>query len=257
MSDRRLANGPLRVVPSVALIALLAFTRTAGADKGEALAILVRADAPRVALSEARMKLRVTTSRTGAAAMAGEFAVFVKGPEKIRIDFLAPEDRGKSLIVNGKDAWLILPGTKNPIKVPRSHRVTGGFAVADVARTRFVDDYDAVIERSETFGGRVCDVLRLTEKKGRDPAFPVLRVWVDREKSRTRKIVFLLPSGKTAREATFDEWGVLGGTPTVTRMTVVDALREGTTVVEYLEAEKAKLDDSLFSPAAVRGAPTR
>ena len=88
----------------------------------------------------------MTTTRTGAAAFAGEFAVLVKGPEKIRIEFLAPGDQGKLLIVNGRDAWLVLPGTKNPIKVPRSHRVTGGFAVADVARTRFVDDYDATVE---------------------------------------------------------------------------------------------------------------
>jgi hypothetical protein len=103
--------------------------------------------------------------------------------------------------------------------------VTGGFAAADVARTRFVDDYDGVIERSETFLGRVCDVLLLRAKKGRDPAFPVLRVWIDREEGRTRKVVFLLSSGKTAREATFDEWGELGGVATVTRMTIVDALR--------------------------------
>jgi outer membrane lipoprotein-sorting protein len=249
MSDRRLA--------AALLLAFFVGAPPVRGDGGAAAAILARADAPRTALSEARMKLRVTTSRTGAAAFAGEFTVLVKGPEKIRVEFAAPEDRGKLLLVNGKDAWLVLPGTKNPIKVPRSHRVTGGFAVADVARTRFVDDYDAVVERDETFGGRLCDVLRLTEKKGRDPAFPVLRVWVDRAEGRTRKIVFLLPSGKTAREATFDEWGSLRGVPTVTRMTIVDALRPGTTVVEYLDAEKAVLDDALFAPSAAPAVPGR
>jgi len=248
MSDRRLVVAFPGITPLLTLLALPVIALPARGDSGEAAAILARADAPRTALSEARMKLRVTTSRTGAAAFAGEFAVLVKGSEKIRIEFLAPADRGKLLLVNGKDAWLVLPGTKNPIKVPRSHRVTGGFAVADVARTRFVDDYDAVVERSETFAGRPCDVLRLSGKKGRDPAFPVLRVWVDREEGRTRKVVFLLPSGKTAREATFDEWGTLRGVPTVTRMTIVDALRPGTTVVEYLDAEKAVLDDALFAP---------
>jgi outer membrane lipoprotein-sorting protein len=254
MSDRPKATGLLRLGP---VLALLAAALPALADAGEAAAILARADAPRTALSEARMKLRVTTSRPGAAAFAGEFAVLVKGPEKIRIEFLAPADRGKLLLVNGKDAWLVLPGTKNPIKVPRSHRVTGGFAVADVARTRLVEDYDAVVERSEEFGGRACDVLRLTGRKGRDPAFPVLRVWVDRKEGRTRKIVFLLPSGKTAREATFDEWGTLRGVPTVTRMSIVDALRPGTTVVDYLDAEKATLDDALFEPRAGAAVPGR
>ena len=260
MSDRRLAVRAPGLFPLLALLVFLAHApvaRAEASEAAEAAAILARADAPRTALSEARMKLRVTTSRAGASAFAGEFAVLVKGPEKIRIEFLAPADRGKLLIVNGRDAWLVLPGTKNPIKVPRSHRVTGGFAVADVARTRFVDDYDAVVERSETFGGRPCDVLRLTGKKGRDPAFPVLRVWIDREESRIRKVVFLLPSGKTAREATFDEWGTLRGVSTVTRMTIVDSLRSGTTVVDYLDAEKATLDDALFVPPTRAVAPDR
>lgn len=254
MSERRLAAG--LALPVLALF-LPALALPARGDAGDAAAILARADGARTALSEARLKLRVSTTRPGAESFAGEFAVLVKGPEKIRIEFLAPEDKGKLLVVNGKDAWLVLPGTKNPIKVPRSHRVTGGFAVADVARTRFVDDYDAVVERGDTLDGRACDVLRLAAKKGRDPAFPVLRVWIDRAEGRTRKVVFLLPSGKTAREATFDAWGSLRGVPTVTRMTIVDALRPGTTTVEYLDAEKAKLDDALFDPLAAQAAAKR
>ena len=254
MSERRVAAGLALLVLALLLLALAPSAR---GDAGDAASILARADGPRTAFPEARMKIRVSTSRPGAESFAGEFAVLVKGPEKIRIEFLAPEDRGKVLIVSGKDAWLVLPGTRNPIRVPRSHRVTGGFAVADVARTRFVDDYDGVVERSDTLDGRACDVLRLTAKKGRDPAFPVLRVWVDRAEGRTRKVVFLLPSGKTAREATFDEWGSLRGVPTVTRMTIVDALRAGTTVVEYLDAEKAQLPDALFEPAPANAAAIR
>lgn len=248
MSDRRLAAALVLLV-----LALLALAAAHPAKGEEAASILARADAPRTALSEARMKLRVSGAQPGGkGSFRGEFAVLVKGPEKLRIEFLAPEDQGKLLIVNGKDAWLVLPGTRNPIKVPRSHRVTGGFAVADVARTRLVDDYDPTLERTEELSGRTCDVLLLRAKKGRDPAFPVLRVWVDRGESRIRKMVFLLPSGKTAREATFDEWGTLRGVPTVTRMTILDALRPGTTLVEYVDAEKAKLDDALFAPPAAR-----
>lgn len=252
MSDRRLAAGLVLLLLALLLLAVVHPARSAPPD---AAAILARADKPRAALQEARMKLRVSGSQPGGkGSFRGEFAVLVKGSEKLRIEFLAPEDAGKHLIVNGKDAWLVLPGTRNPIKVPRSHRVTGGFAVADVARTRFVEDYDATVERSEELAGRTCDVLLLRARKGRDPAFPVLRVWVDREEGRTRKVVFLLPSGKTAREATFEVWGEIRGIPTVTRMTIVDALRPGTTVVEYLDVEKAKLDDVLFVPTKVPAA---
>lgn len=43
----------------------------------------------------------------------------------------------------------------------------------------------------------------------------------------------------------------------MTRMTIVDALRPGTTLVEYLDAEKAVLDDALFAPPVTAGAPGR
>jgi len=43
----------------------------------------------------------------------------------------------------------------------------------------------------------------------------------------------------------------------VTRMSIVDALRPGTTVVDYLDAEKATLDDALFEPPARADVPGR
>ena len=107
MSERRLTAGILLL--ALALV-LLALASSAVGDAGEAAAIAARADAARAAFPEARMKLRISTSRPGAEAFAGEFEVLVKGPEKVRIEFLAPQDRGKLLIVNGKDAWLVLPG---------------------------------------------------------------------------------------------------------------------------------------------------
>jgi outer membrane lipoprotein-sorting protein len=182
------------------------------------------------------------------------FAVEAKGRDKSRIRFLNPSDAGKSVVQVGDDVWLLLPNTVNPIRVPKSHRLEGGFSAADMSRTRFAEDYEAIVERTDVLNARSCFVLRLTAKPGRNPSYPVVRVWIDEKEGLYRKAVFLVASGKTARETTFDEYRPYHGVLSLAKMTIVDTLRPGTTVVEYLDYEKKSLPDSLF---AFRPAPPR
>jgi outer membrane lipoprotein-sorting protein len=214
-------------------------------------ALLARAERVKDAWPEVVITLRVTTAKPGAAPATGAFAVEAKGREKSRIRFLNPSDAGTSVVQVGDDVWLVLPNTRNPIRVPKSHRLEGGFAASDMARTRFAEDYDAVVERTDVLDGRSCAVLRLTAKAGKSPSYPVVRVWVDEKEGHYRKAVFLVSSGKTARETTFDEYRPLHGVLSLAKMTIVDALRQGTTVVEYLDYEKKSLPDSLFEVRTV------
>ncbi len=209
---------------------------------------LERADRVRTEWEEAVIAIRVTVSKPGAAAGSpkpARFEVFVKGRDRTRIRFLDPGDEGKALVINGNDTWLLFPKAR-PVKVPKSHRVSGGFAVSDVSRIRFAEDYDAVLERPDSVGGLECDVFRLTAKQGKNPSFPIVRLWIDRGDSLYRKAVFLLSSGRTAREVSFDEYRKEGGKTVLGRMTIEDSLRPGTTVVEYQSYERKRLPDDLF-----------
>jgi Outer membrane lipoprotein-sorting protein len=217
-------------------------------------ALLARADRVKQAWPEVVLSLRVTTTKPGAPPSTGMFAVEAKGGDKSRIRFLNPSDAGKSVVQVGDDVWLILPNTRNPIRVPKSHRLEGGFSAADMSRTRFAEDYDAIMERTDILNGRSCAVLRLTAKPGRSPSYPVVRVWIDEPEGRYRKAVFLVFSGKTARETTFDEYRPYHGVLSLAKMTIVDTLRPGTTVVEYLDYEKKILPDAVFE---FRTAPPR
>jgi len=209
-------------------------------------ALLRRAERIRDAWPEVVITLRVTTTRPGAAPAGGTFSVEAKGRDKSRIVFLDPSDAGKSVVQAGDEVWLVLPNTRNPIRVPKSHRLTGGFSAADMARTRFAEDYDAILERTDVLNGMTCAVLRLTAKAGKNPSYPVVRLWIDERDGLFRKAVFLVSSGKTARETTFDEYRPYHGVLSLARMTIVDTLRPGTTVVEYLDYEKKSLPDSTF-----------
>ena len=219
---------------------------------GDAAALLKRAERVREAFREGVVTLRVTLTAEGKPPASGRFEVAVKGREKSRLKFLEPADAGKFVVSRGNETWLLLPTSKNPIRVPASHRIRGGLAVADVARTSFAEDYDAVVEREDDLGGRRCTVLRLTVKGGSSVSFPVLRVWIDEAEGLYRKAVFLLASGRTARETTFDAYETRKGTLVLSKMTVTDALRPGSTVVEYLDYERRDVPDRWFDPATAR-----
>ena len=210
-------------------------------------ALLRRADRVKDAWPEVVITLRVTVTKPGAPPSGGTFKVEAKGRNS-RLTFQDPADAGKTVVSKGDDSWLILPGTKNPIRIPKSQRLSGGFSASEMAKTRFAEDYDAVFERSDVLDGRECSVLRLTVRKGRSPTYPVARVWIDGKEGLYRKAVFLVGSGKTAKETTFDEYRVIKGALSLSKMTIVDELRPGKTVVEYLDYEKASLPDAIFEP---------
>lgn len=226
---------------------LLLLSSSARAD--DPAALLRRADRVKDAWTEVVLTLRVTTARPGEAPAVGTFRVEAKGRDS-RVTFQSAADAGKSVVSRGADSWLILPNARNPIRIPRSQRLAGGFSAADMSKTRFAEDYDAVLERTDVLDGRPCSVLRLAAKKGHAPTYPVARVWIDGKEGLYRKAVFLVASGKTAKETTFDEYRVVKGTLSLSKMTIVDALRPGTTVVEYLDYEKASLPDAIFEPKA-------
>ena len=237
--------------PSLFLLSSIVFLSLSAAAQDPA-ALLRRADRVKQAWPEVVLSLRVTTTKPGAPPFTGMFAVEAKGRDKSRIRFLNPSDAGKSVVQVGDDVWLLLPNTKNPIRVPKSHRLEGGFSAADMSRTRFADDFDAIVERTDILNGRSCVVLRLTAKPGKSPSYPVVRVWIDEKEGLYRKAVFLVSSGKTSRETTFDEYRPYHGVLSLAKMTIVDTLRPGTTVVEYLDYEKKSLPDTSFE---VRLAP--
>lgn len=245
MSDRR------RGAPALLCALLLASAASHGAGPTPA-EILARADRARAAWEEAVLTISVTTGVPGQPDRSGRFQVAVKGRDRTLVRFLSPGDEGKLLVLRGKDAWLVLPTARNPIRVPKSHRVAGGFSVADVSRTRFDEDYEAVLEREEELDGLPCDVLRLTARKGRTVSYPVVRLWVDRKEGLNRRAVFLVASGKTARDVRFEAYRPFDGILSLSRLTVVDSLRPGRTEVDYLSYQKRKLPDGLFDPATAR-----
>ncbi|MFI5180636.1 MAG: outer membrane lipoprotein-sorting protein [Thermoanaerobaculia bacterium] len=218
------------------------------------VALLKRAERVRSTFREGVVTIRVTISGTRPDAPVpppARFEAAVKG-RRSRLKFLEPSDAGKFVVMTGGETWLLLPTAKNPIRVPASHRLRGGLSAAEVAEAGFEEDYGALFEREDELSGMKCAVLRLIARKGVSVSYPVVRVWIDEKEGLYRKAVFLLSSGRTAKEATFDAYGMEKGALVMKRMTIVDGLRPGTTVVEYLDWTRRAVPDRWLDPATAR-----
>jgi len=240
MSDRR-----------AAVVAALLAAGTAVGAASDPQALLRRAERGRNAFAEGVVTIRVTVTGPERAGTA-RFEVAVKG-RRSRVKFLERDDTGKFIVFSPGEAWLLLPTARQPIRIPPSQRVRGGLPVAEISQLGFSDDYDAVVEREDDLGGRKCAVLRLAAHKGAAVSSPVVRVWIDAEEGLYRRAVFLLASGRTARDVSFDAWRYEKGSPFLERMTITDALRPGTTVVEYTDYERRPVPDAWLDPRTARG----
>ena len=138
-----------------------------------------------------------------------------------RLDGLSDKEKGRAVLLAGDDMWLLLPGTKRPLKVTPQQRLLGPAAGGDVARTRFREDYRAEGLAEESLDGRPCWRLDLVAKR---PALSArtVRLWVDREDGAPLRAAFFLASGKLARTADFAPPARALGRPVLQGMTLTE-----------------------------------
>ena len=134
-----------------------------------------------------------------------------------RLDGLSEKEKGRAVLLRGDQMWLLLPGSKRPVKVTPQQRLMGPAAGGDVARTRFREDYAVQAMADGTLEGRSCWQLDLAAKR---PALSARQVvlWVAKEGFLPLKAEFRLPSGRLARTARFGPPTQAHGQPVLSRM---------------------------------------
>lgn len=136
-----------------------------------------------------------------------------------RLDGLSPKEKGRAVLLLGDQMWLLLPGTKRPMKVTPQQRMMGPAAGGDVARTRFREDYAVQTLSEEPLEGQDCWRLELAAKRPAISARQVI-LWVAREGSLPLRAEFRLASGKLARTAHFGPTAQALGQAVLTRMSL-------------------------------------
>jgi len=216
------------------------------AEDPEALqGLLGRSDIAAAAPPSFRTRMRLTLSDRPEPA---ELEVW-RADGRTLVRFLGAQQRGKYLLYADAALWLIAPGAKKPVKLPRSFRLQGSASLDDILGFRYSRDYS--ISRAEA--GRDADgpVVRLhlvARKPGMQ--YPEVLYVVRPEAGRPVSVELRLKSGKLATSLEFVEW--FPGARLQPRLFVLrDRLRgASTTRVEVLTFEERIVPKGLFDLAS-------
>lgn len=180
---------------SLLVLAALPVLAQSPVRQGEA--ILARVDRLRHPWPSFTVDLTVQDAKA-----AQQWRVSVRENGDARLDGLSERERGRSVLMLGDEMWLLLPGSRRPLKVTPQQRLMGSAAGGDVARTRFRGDYTVAGLAEEVVEGRACWRLDLEAAR---PAISARRVvlWVVREGTLPLKAEFRLASGRLARTVRF------------------------------------------------------
>ncbi len=177
--------------------------------------LLAAADRHRHPWSAFRVDIRLQVDKASQA-----WRVHARENGDARVDGLSAKEQGRSVLVLGDDMYLLLPDAKRPVKVSPQQRLLGPASGGDLARSRFSDDYSAVISGEEVVEGEPCHRLDL---QARRPivAFQKGTLWVAKTGRRPVKAEFRMASGKLARTVVFHEGIPVQGRPVLRAMDVV------------------------------------
>ncbi len=100
--------------------------------------ILRRADEVRNPQIDYTLTVTVTSIKPGSAAQTATYEVLVKGRDNTVIKTLSPRiDRGRVLLMKGRDLWVYLPTISKPLRISLRERLIGDVANGDLARANF------------------------------------------------------------------------------------------------------------------------
>ena len=214
-----------------------------GADE-----IVAKADAIRFPQEGFQVVINVTsTDADGSDAEKRVYQVLSKSNDRtVVLTREPPSERGQMLLMRDRDLWVFLPNISQPVRLPLSQRLTGQVANGDLARANFKGDYSAELINEEDCGDNICHVLEL-EAARKGVTYSNVKYWVRKDNLRPHRAEFYSKSGKLLKSAVYSEFKKLGGSIRPTRLTLEDALKGGTSIMDYTNMKKRELADKIFT----------
>lgn len=210
--------------------------------------IVERADLIRFPRADYEIDVRIVTEAAGQAAVPKYYRILSKGLDQTVVNTLdPPEDRGRVILLKGRDLWAFMPSVSQPIRLPLAQRLTGQVAYGDLARANFAGDYTATLLRTETVGGKEHYVLELTAVDGGVTYHRVI-YWVEKDTYRPHRADFYTLSGRRLKTCRYEEFKPAGDVLRPARLVMEDALRgDERSVLEYSNLQVHELPDKYFT----------
>jgi outer membrane lipoprotein-sorting protein len=172
-----------------------------------------------------------------------EFDSWSEGRDRSFLTFTAPARDAGSRFLRLEDAmWIYLPRVGKSVRI-QGHMLRQGlmgsdFSYGDASENpKMAEDYEAVVEGSDTFEGRPVWILRLTATR-EDLAYPTRKVWVDAERWIPLQEERFALSGKLLKRLTLGDVRFFDGRWFPFRISLNNLLQTDTaTVLQVLELQ--------------------
>ena len=120
---------------------------------------------------------------------------------------LPKAEAGKGYLRIDKNLWFYDPRIGKWERRTERERIGGtGSNRQDFDESRLHEEYDATFKGEEPLGKFTANVLELKQKSGFDVAYPVIKLWVDKETNNILKRQEFAASGKLMRTAYYPKW---------------------------------------------------
>lgn len=231
-----------RLLPCLAALALAAPALAASPAE-----LLRRADAYRLPDGPTRVETEVELWEGGRVAKTKRFTVYSAPGRRSLVVFRSPEEAGQKVLMVDDKYWLLLPRTKQPLRITPMQKLLGEASTGDVATMTWGEDYEGRAAGAEAGDPAV---LKLDLKSTRaGSSYDRIELWVTEADGVPVRAKLYLASGKLAKEASYG-LGTLAGRSRVVSMTLVDRIQQDRkTVIRYTAMEPRTLADKLFNPA--------
>jgi len=128
--------------------------------------------------------------------------------DKLMILFTKPKgEAGKGYLRLEKNLWMYDPNTGKWERRTERERIAGTDSRrADFDESRLAEEYDPAFDGEEKLGKFTAYRLTLKARPNVDVAYPVVKLWVDKETNNTLKRQEFALSGRLMRTAYFPKW---------------------------------------------------
>lgn len=203
--------------------------------------LLRSADTSRFAPASFRAHLRITPPDHKNEA---EIEVWRRGGETL-VRFLEPKERGKFLLYLDPDVYFLAPGSKKPVKLPKTFRLRGSATLDDLLGAHYSEDYRIAAVRRDAGSGVERVVLTLEADRA-GIVYPKVLYTVNPANGLPVRAESFVASGRLASVVDFVEWHD-PSRRLFRRLLLRDMLRDGAvTEVELIELEARDVPALLF-----------
>ena len=210
--------------------------------------ILRRTDEVRNPQLDYTVTVTVTSLKPKAEPKIGLYEVLVKGRDLTVIKTLKPSvERGRVLLMRGKDLWAYLPSVSKPLRISLRERLIGDVANGDLARANFTGDYAATLAGYDVIEQKRHYVLDLAAT-AEDVTYGRVRLWVETGTFHPYQAEFYAVSGRLLKQSRYQRYEQLAGRLLPTQLVMTDALTKAQqSIVEYGKMKVGQLPEKYFT----------